>query len=199
LIAKRLLDLIVSAIGIVMLAPLALIISIAIKIDSEGPVLFRQARVGQFGKIFRIRKFRTMVTKAESMGSLITTGDDPRITAIGAFLRRYKLDELPQLLDVFVGDMSLVGPRPEVQKYVDFYPAHLKPILLSVKPGITDPASVKFRSENELLTGAENPHDIYIKEILPQKIALHLEYIRDRSLLNDVLIIVKTVKAVAFG
>lgn len=168
MVAKRIFDLLFSLMGILVLAPIFLAIAVWIKVDSPGSVFFRQVRVGQFGKEFRIYKFRTMVTNAEALGKQITVGEDPRITDCGRFLRKYKLDELPQLFNVLKGDMSLVGSRPEVPKYVALYtPEQLK--VLELPPGITDLASIRFRNESELLAQAENPEEFYVKEIMPQK------------------------------
>lgn len=193
---KRLLDLTVSAAGLLVLAPLLLIIAAMIKLDSRGPVFFRQERVGQFGKPFRIHKFRTMGVDAAARGGAITVGADPRVTRIGRFLRKYKLDELPQLIDVLFGQMSLVGPRPEVPLYVAYYPRDVKELVLSVKPGITDRASIEFKDENEILGQATDPHRAYVEEILPIKLAYYVEYVRSRSLLSDIKIIASTLVAI---
>ena len=166
-------------------------IAIVIKLDSPGPVFFRQERVGQFGRPFRIYKFRTMVTDAERLGAQVTTGDDPRITGLGRFLRKYKIDELPQLINVIIGDMSLVGPRPEVPRYVEAFHEDYKDIL-TVKPGITDFASLEYKDENELLKSAENPEEQYLKEILPAKIAFYRKYLREQSIATDIKLIFKT-------
>jgi lipopolysaccharide/colanic/teichoic acid biosynthesis glycosyltransferase len=162
-------------------------------IDSKGPIFFRQERVGFQGINFRIHKFRTMVLNAEKKGKQITVGEDSRITTVGSFLRKYKLDELPQLIDVLVGDMSLVGPRPEVPKYIDCYSDDEKYDVLSVKPGITDNASIEFRNENELLASSNDPEATYINEVLPKKIALYRKYVRECSFFGDVAIIFKTI------
>ena len=155
--SKRLFDLIFASFGLAILSPLLFLMAVWIKFDSTGSIFFRQERVGQYGKTFRIYKFRTMVTDAEKRGLQITVGNDSRITRSGAFLRRYKLDELPQLIDVVIGKMSLVGPRPEVPKYVAYYPSDVRDIVLSVKPGITDLASIEFKDENTLLGKSANP------------------------------------------
>ena len=192
MLAKRIFDLISSAIGLLILSPIFAIVAIWIKLDSSGPILFKQTRVGYAEKNFQICKFRTMVVNAEAIGAQITTGGDPRITKIGKFLRKYKLDELPQLLNVLMGEMSVVGPRPEVPKYVNLYNAEQKKVF-QVLPGITDLASLEFRNENELLVGKDNAEEFYIQEIMPRKLLLNLEYIDRVSLLFDLKIIAKTI------
>ena len=193
MIVKRLFDLVVVIPSIVVFIPLFFLIGIVIKLDSNGPVFFRQIRVGKSGKEFSIFKFRTMIVDAEAKGLQISTSTDSRITKTGAVLRKYKLDELPQLIDVLVGDMSLVGPRPEVSKYIDCYSDDEKHDVLSVKPGITDNASIEFRNENELLASSDDPEATYINEVLPKKIALYRKYVRERSFFGDVAIIFKTI------
>ena len=190
---KRLFDFIASFYGLILLSPIFVLAALWIKIDSRGPIFFRQERVGFQGVLFRIHKFRTMVLDAEKKGKQITVGADSRITTVGSFLRKYKLDELPQLIDVLVGDMSLVGPRPEVPKYIDCYSDDEKHDVLSVKPGITDNASIEFRDENELLASSKDPEATYISEVLPKKIALYRQYVRERSFFGDVAIIFKTI------
>jgi len=190
---KRLFDFIASFYGLILLSPIFVLAALWIKIDSRGPVFFRQERVGFQGSLFRIHKFRTMVLDAEKKGKQITVGTDSRITTAGVFLRKYKLDELPQLIDVLVGDMSLVGPRPEVPKYIDCYSDNEKHDVLSVKPGITDNASIEFRDENELLASSKDPEATYIYEVLPKKISLYRKYVRERSFFGDVAIIFKTI------
>jgi lipopolysaccharide/colanic/teichoic acid biosynthesis glycosyltransferase len=190
--AKRLFDLFASGIGLLLLAPFFLVIALAIKLESPGQVFFRQERVGRFGKIFRIHKFRTMATDSEKRGLLITVGADARITRIGAVLRKSKLDELAQLFDVFIGHMSLVGPRPEVPHYVALYPAEARALVQSVKPGITDWASIKFKDENEILGRSEDPHSAYINEVLPIKIGFYKDYVRSRTFFGDLRIIFAT-------
>lgn len=197
MIAKRLFDLFFALPGLALLFPLFLFIAIWIKFDSSGPVFFRQERVGQLGRLFRIYKFRTMCLDAEAKGRQITVGEDPRITASGRFLRRYKLDELPQLLNVLAGDMSLVGPRPEVPRYVEMYPAELKNKVLSVPPGITDYASIEYRGENAILGKAADPDKAYIEEIMPAKLAYCERYVAERSLWVDFVIIIRTLKALS--
>ena len=189
---KRAFDLLASASGLVVLAPLMLLIAVAVKLDSPGPVLFRQERVGRNGRIFRIRKFRTMVRDAPRLGGAITVGRDPRITRVGHVLRRYKLDELPQLIDVLLGDMSLVGPRPEVPKYVALYPPGIRERVLSVRPGLTDNASLAYIDENAQLAGAADPEREYVEKILPEKLRLYVEYVDNRSLALDLSIIGRT-------
>jgi len=190
---KRLFDFIASFFGLILLAPIFVLAALWIKIDSRGPIFFRQERVGFQGEGFRIHKFRTMVLDAEKKGKQITVGADSRITTVGSFLRKYKLDEIPQLIDVLAGDMSLVGPRPEVSKYIDCYSDDEKFDVLSVKPGITDNASIEFRDENELLASSKDPEATYISEVLPKKIALYRQYVRERSFFGDVAIIFKTI------
>jgi len=199
MIAKRLFDLFFSLSGLLILAPVFSIVAIWIKLDSPGPVLFRQVRVGRFGKLFRIFKFRTMCVNAEEKGRQITVGEDPRITRSGRFLRRNKLDELPQLLNVVKGEMSLVGPRPEVPRYVEFYPERLRSIILSVQPGITDFASIEYKEENALLGQAKDPDRVYITEVMPIKLRYYERYVEERSLCLDAKLIIKTLRALAPG
>ena len=195
MIAKRIFDLAASTLGLLLLAPVLLVLALWIKLDSAGPVFFRQVRVGQFGKTFRIHKFRTMVSDAEKKGLQITVGADARITRVGHWLRNYKLDELPQLLDVWLGHMSLVGPRPEVPRYVDCYPAAVRDIVLSVRPGITDKASIEFKDENLILGCAVDPDRAYVEEVLPIKLAYYQEYVNSRSFCGDIALILKTLRA----
>lgn len=199
MIAKRAFDLVVSAVGLVLLAPLLTIVAVLIRLDSPGPVFFRQERVGRHGRPFRIHKFRTMRHARPEAGLAITVGTDPRVTRLGAALRRYKIDELPQLIDVLLGDMSLVGPRPEVPEYVVCYSEADREIVLSVRPGITDRASLEFSNESELLAIAEDPHRFYIDEVLPIKLRYYREYVASRSLIGDLRIILDTVAKVFFG
>ena len=194
MIVKRLFDLFFSLIGIILLLPIFILIAVWIKLDSQGPVFFRQQRVGQFGKTFHIFKFRTMCLFAEAKGKQITVGKDPRITRCGIFLRRYKLDELPQLINVILGEMSLVGPRPEVPKYVALYPSIMLDQVLSVPPGITDYASIEYRDENSILGRAADPERTYIEEVLPIKLVFYQRYVRERSLWIDIKLIIKTLK-----
>ncbi|OHX18202.1 sugar transferase [Chromobacterium sphagni] len=189
--AKRLFDLAASACGLLALALPLLLVALWVKLDSPGPVFFRQVRVGRNGTLFRIHKFRTMQVNTEQLGQL-TVGADSRVTGAGRILRKTKLDELPQLLDVLFGDMSLVGPRPEVPKYVAHYPDEVRDIVLSVRPGITDWASIKMIDENEILGRAADPERAYIDEILPQKLAYCVRYAETHSLTGDIRIIVAT-------
>jgi lipopolysaccharide/colanic/teichoic acid biosynthesis glycosyltransferase len=190
--AKRLFDLLGSTFGLLALAPMLLLLAVLIKLDSPGPIFFRQVRVGRWGKLFRIHKFRTMVTDAEPRGLQITVGNDARVTRLGKWLRKYKLDELPQLLDVWLGDMSLVGPRPEVPLYVAFYPTNVRDLVLSVRPGITDRASIEFKDENEILGRAAEPHRAYLEEVLPIKLKYCVEYIETNSFFGDIKLILRT-------
>ncbi len=194
--AKRLFDLLLSSIGLLLLAPLLLLIALLIKLDSPGPVMFRQERVGRFGKPFRIHKFRTMRHEPAGQGLQITVGADRRITRVGGFLRASKLDELPQLFDVWLGDMSLVGPRPEVPRYVAHYPAALREKVLSVRPGITDIASIEYRDESAVLARAADPEHAYVHEVLPHKLALAARYVERSSLWLDMWLIWRTVVAI---
>lgn len=198
-IFKRTFDVIVSGVGLVLLAPVMAIAAVAVRIDTPGPILFRQPRVGRFGQPFTINKFRTMVVRSAKAGQEITLYKDPRVTRTGAFLRRWKLDELPQLWNVFRGDMSLVGPRPEVPKYVALYPQHDREILLSVRPGITDLASIKYRSEAEMLANVSDPERFYREVIIPDKLAMGVEYARTVTLPRDIAIILQTLLTVARG
>lgn len=188
---KRIFDVIASGLGLIVLSPLFLILAIWIKLDSKGPVFYRQVRVGHKNKDFLIFKFRSMRVGADK-GSLVTIGGhDPRVTRSGYFIRKFKFDELPQLINVFLGDMSLVGPRPEVRHYVDYWtPVQMH--VLDVRPGITDPASIKFRNENELMEKAEDPEKYYIEVIMQEKIKLYLEYVEKHSFFYDLGLIFKT-------
>ncbi len=188
---KRLFDLLLSGLGLLLLAPLLLALAWWIRLDSPGPALFRQERVGQHGRRFRIHKFRTMRTEAG--GLPLTVGVDPRITRAGHFLRRHKLDELPQLIDVFKGDMSLVGPRPEVPRYVELYPAELREQALAVRPGITDPASLAHLDEAALLAAASDPERDYIERVLPAKLAAAVAYSQQATLGSDLRLLARTV------
>lgn len=188
---KRLFDIVASGLGLIVLSPLFLVLAIWIKLDSKGPVFYRQVRVGYKNKDFRIFKFRSMRVGADK-GSLVTIGGhDPRVTKSGYFIRKFKFDELPQLINVFLGDMSLVGPRPEVRHYVDYWTPEQMHVL-DVRPGITDPASIKFRNENELMEQAEDPEKYYIEVIMQEKIKLYLEYVEKHSFLYDIGLIFKT-------
>lgn len=188
---KRLFDVLVSGVGLIVLSPLFLFLAIWIKMDSKGPVFYRQVRVGRINKDFRIFKFRSMHVGADK-GSLVTIGGhDSRITRSGYFIRKFKFDELPQLINVFLGDMSLVGPRPEVRHYVDYWTPEQMHVL-DVRPGITDPASIKFRNENELMEKAEDPERYYIEVIMQEKIKLYLEYVDKHNFWYDLALIFKT-------
>lgn len=192
---KRAFDLIASGAGLVVGSPLFLAAALAIKVDDPaGPVFFRQQRVGLGGRLFRIHKFRSM--SVANSGSLVTSANDARITRVGAVLRKSKLDELPQLIDVFVGDMSLVGPRPEVPKYVAMWGEEAAAEILSVRPGITDPASITYRNEQDDLAGADDPEQHYVEVILPRKVALYRDYVRTNSVLGDLALIWQTLVAV---
>ena len=192
---KRLFDIVASGCGLLVLSPVLLVVAIWIKLDSRGPVFYRQVRVGYKNKDFRIFKFRSMRMGADKVSLVAIGGRDPRITRSGYFIRKYKLDELPQLINVFVGDMSLVGPRPEVRHYVDYWTPEQMHVL-EVRPGITDPASIKFRNENELMGKAENPEEYYINVIMQEKIKLYLEYVENASFLYDLKLIFKTFKVI---
>jgi len=193
--AKRLFDIIFSILGIIILSPFLILISIVIVLTSRGGALYRQVRVGKNGKQFKLFKFRSMHKGSDKSGSLTVGMRDSRITAIGFYLRKYKLDELPQLFNVFMGNMSFVGPRPEVPEYVALYDAEQKEVL-KVKPGMTDYASIAYSKENELLDKAQNPEELYIKQIMPDKLKLNLRYIQDMSLETDIKLIFKTMKKI---
>lgn len=193
---KRIFDFLASLGGLIFLLPLLIMIGIWIKIDSQGPVFFRQVRVGQHGKLFRIHKFRSMRLESENKGKLTVGTNDSRITRSGTFIRKYKIDELPQLIDVFKGDMSLVGPRPEVPEYIAAYPQEIKDKVLSVKPGITDNASILMVDENEILAKYDDPHHGYLTEVLPIKQKLYVDYIDNQSFVGDLGIIFKTIRKI---
>jgi lipopolysaccharide/colanic/teichoic acid biosynthesis glycosyltransferase len=194
--AKRLVDLLVAAFGLLVLSPFFALIAIAIKLDSKGPVFFRQERVGRYGRPFRIFKFRTMTVTARDAGLQITVAGDARITSVGQFLRRYKLDELPQLIDVLRGTMSLVGPRPEVPKYVEQYSHEHRERLLSVRPGITDFASLRFRNESDILAQAADPERAYVEAILPEKLRVASNYVEHASMAADLRALGLTLRTV---
>ena len=192
---KRLFDVVASGCGLLVLSPLFLLLAVWIKLDSAGPVFYRQTRVGRYNRDFRLYKFRSMRVGADRQGLITVGGHDPRITQSGYFIRKYKLDELPQLINVFIGDMSLVGPRPEVRKYVDMYtPEQLH--VLDVRPGITDMASIRYRNENELLAQATDPDKYYIEVIMPDKLHINLEYVARHSFWFDITLIFKTFKEI---
>ena len=192
---KRLFDILASRCGLLVLSPIFIIVAIWIKLDSPGPVFYRQTRVGRHNKDFRIFKFRSMRVGSDK-GSLVTIGGrDPRVTRSGYFIRKFKIDELPQLINVFTGDMSLVGPRPEVRHYVNYWtPEQMR--VLDVRPGITDPASIRFRNENELLEKAQDPERYYIDVIMQEKIKLYLEYVEKSSFWYDIKLIFQTFKVI---
>lgn len=192
---KRLFDIVCSFIGLLILLPLFILISLAIVLGSRGGIFYLQSRVGKNNRDFKLFKFRTMRSGSDKKGLLTVGGRDPRITAIGYYLRRYKLDELPQLLNVLLGSMSLVGPRPEVRKYVDLYTEEQRKVLL-VKPGITDYASLQYFSENDLLAASNDPEHTYIHEIMPAKLALNKTYISEAGLVTDLRIIARTLKRI---
>jgi len=200
---KRLFDLVVAGTCLVLLCPLLLAIAAWIKLDSRGPVFFRQQRVGRGGALFRIHKFRTMrhvdaPAEASAHGPQITVGDDARVTRAGRFLRRAKLDELPQLIDVLAGTMSLVGPRPEVPRYVALYPPGLRDKVLSVRPGITDPASLRFADESALLARAADPEREYVDVVMPEKLAAAIAYAEQATLTSDLRVIGQTLCSLLF-
>ncbi|MCE3259551.1 MAG: wcaJ [Bacteroidetes bacterium] len=195
---KRLFDIICSLLGILVLSPLLLVLFLAVAINSGFPVFYLQTRVGKNNKDFKLFKFRTMFLDSDKKGLLTVGGRDPRITPVGYFLRKYKLDELPQLFNVLTGDMSLVGPRPEVRKYVEMYSMEQKQVL-QVKPGITDYASLEYINENELLSKSSNPEQTYIDEVMPAKLQLNMKYIREAGLSTDLKIILKTIRKIVKG
>jgi lipopolysaccharide/colanic/teichoic acid biosynthesis glycosyltransferase len=193
---KRLFDLIVSIPSLVALSPLMVVVAIWIKFDSAGPVIFRQERIGLGGTPFNILKFRTMTHGSERAESLLTSADDARITQCGKILRRFKIDELPQFLNVALGQMSIVGPRPEVRKYVELYPDDVRQRVLSVRPGITDNTAIRFRNENALLTGVEDKEREYVERILPIKLSMYESYVENQSLSGDLTLIFQTIGSV---
>ncbi len=193
--AKRAFDFIFSLLGLVLFSPILLLIAVAIKLDSKGPVFYRGVRFGRLGKSIRMYKFRSMVADAERQGPLATPLGDPRITRVGRFLRDYKLDELPQLINVLMGEMSFVGPRPEAPLYFDYYTKEEREAVLSVRPGMTDYGSLRFHDEGKLITG-EDPIRVYIDKIKPEKVKLQLEYIRRQSLGEDLRIILQTLRTI---
>lgn len=193
---KRFFDVVVAGIGVVVLSPVMAIIACVVRVTSPGPAIFRQTRIGRGFVPFTILKFRTMVTEAPRMGPAITAGGDPRITPFGRLLRATKLDELPQLFNVLRGDMSLVGPRPEVPEYVELFRDEFA-VILHVRPGITDPASIVYRDEGNLLQMVSDPREEYVKRILPRKLHLAREYCRRPTVIGDIGIIVRTLCAIA--
>lgn len=191
---KRLFDIAASSIGLLITAPISALAGIAIRVESPGPVLFVQGRVGLDGQEIKVHKFRTM--RASVAGPMVTRQGDPRITRTGAVLRKAKIDELPQLWDVLRGRMSIVGPRPEVREYVEQWPAELRPVILSVRPGITDPATIMLRNEQELLAQQPDPARFYVDVLLPQKAQMYADYVSERSLRGDVGLIFSTLRAI---
>lgn len=193
--AKRIFDLFFSGIGLIIISPIFMLLSLLISLDSKGGIFYKQVRIGKNMRPFKLFKFRTMYANSDKKG-LLTVGDnDNRITRVGYYLRKYKLDELPQLINVFIGDMSFVGPRPEVEKYVKLYNNEQQKVL-SVKPGITDWASIQYVNESELLARSSEPEKTYINEIMPAKLAINLEYVKQNNLLIDIKIILYTFKAI---
>ena len=192
---KRLFDILASGVGLICLSPLFAVLAVWIKCDSRGPVFYRQVRVGGGNRDFRLFKFRSMRPDSDKLGLITVGGHDPRVTRSGYYIRKYKLDEFPQLINVFKGDMSLVGPRPEVRKYVDMYtPEQMR--VLSVRPGITSLASIRYRNENEILAKADDPDRCYIEKIMPDKLAIDLEYVDKASLWNDIKLIFSTFREI---
>ena len=191
---KRIFDIVSSLFGLIVLSPFMLIIAILIKIDSKGPIFFKQVRVTKNGREFKIFKYRTMKIGSDKY-SQITVGKDSRITKVGDFLRKYKLDEIPQLINVLIGDMSLVGPRPEVPKYVALYTKEQREIL-KVRAGITDYASIEFSNENDILANETDPEKAYIEKIMPRKIELNKKYLSEISVMTDIKIILLTIKKI---
>ena len=189
---KRLFDVVVAAVLLLLLAPILLAIAVSIRVTSRGPVIFRQERVGRGGRTFAIYKFRSMVANAASIGSPLTIGEDPRITRVGRFLRRTKLDELPQLANVIAGDMSLVGPRPEIAKFVALYPRGARERVLSVRPGVTDEAAIELIDEAQLLASSTDPEWAYVHEILPRKLEVYERYVATHTLWLDLKILGRT-------
>lgn len=192
---KRFFDLVTSGLGLLVLSPLFLVLAVWIKCDSAGPVFYRQVRVGRNNRDFKLYKFRSMRVGSDRKGLITIGGHDPRVTRSGYYIRRYKLDELPQLINVFVGDMSLVGPRPEVRKYVGLYTPEQMRVLV-VRPGITDLASIRYRNENELLEQVDDPDRYYVDVIMQDKLRINLEYVASHSFWGDLKLICQTFKAV---
>lgn len=192
---KRFADFTIALLGLILFSPLLIVIAILLKIDSTGPVFYRQVRVARFNKDFKIFKFRTMFVDSDKKGLLTIGGRDSRVTKIGYYLRKSKLDELPQLINVILGDMSFVGPRPEVRTYVELYTEVQKKVL-NVRPGITDLASIEFRNENELLEEQENPNKFYKDVIMQKKLKINLDYLEKRNLIKDFGVVLKTFKVI---
>jgi lipopolysaccharide/colanic/teichoic acid biosynthesis glycosyltransferase len=198
-ILKRAIDIVAAALGILLLVPSLAIVAVAIKLDSPGPVFFRQTRVGRGGGTFRIFKFRTMCVGAEQLGAKLTVSDDPRVTRVGRFLRRSKIDELPQLINVLIGEMSLVGPRPESPEYMNFYSAEQRARILRLRPGVTDFASILLRDESSLFPPCQDPVDIYRRQIIPLKWRCYDRYFREMGVLTDLRIILATLALLFVG
>jgi lipopolysaccharide/colanic/teichoic acid biosynthesis glycosyltransferase len=196
-VLKRIFDILLSALGLLLLMPIFILVIIWVKFDSRGPAFYKQVRVGQYGRDFKLLKFRSMRMGSDKSGLLTIGGRDPRVTRSGYFIRKYKIDELPQLINVLIGEMSLVGPRPEVRKYVDLYSAEQQKVLL-VKPGLTDLASLEYFNENELLAQSTDPERTYIDSVMPDKLKLNLKYIDQAGLKADVKIILRTIYRVVF-
>ena len=192
---KRIFDIVASGIGLILLSPLFVILAIWIKFDSIGPVFYKQVRVGRNNMDFQLFKFRSMRVGSDKKGLITVGGHDPRITRSGYYIRKYKLDEFPQLINVFKGDMSLVGPRPEVRKYVDMYTEEQMHVL-DVRPGITDLASIRYRNENELLERVNDPDKYYVEVIMPDKLRINLEYVARHSFTFDIRLIFQTFRAI---
>lgn len=199
MVFKRAFDIVAALVGLTLVGLPMILVAVWIKLDSPGPIFFRQERVGRGGRLFRIHKFRTMRVDAERIGPQLTVGRDPRLTRAGELIRAHRLDELPQFFDVLLGHMSVVGPRPDVPRYVEMYPPQWKDRVLSVRPGMTDPASLEFRGEAELLARAEDPEREYREVILPRKLALAAAYADRASLASDLAIIGRTVKVLFLG
>lgn len=192
---KRLFDIIASGLGLIVLSPLFAVLAVWIKADSKGPVFYRQTRVGRGNRDFQLFKFRSMRPDSDKLGLITVGGHDPRVTRSGYYIRKYKLDEFPQLINVFTGDMSLVGPRPEVRKYVDMYtPEQMR--VLTVRPGITSLASIHYRNENDILAAADDPDRCYIEQVMPDKLAIDLEYVDRATLWNDIKLIFATFREI---
>jgi lipopolysaccharide/colanic/teichoic acid biosynthesis glycosyltransferase len=199
MVLKRLLDIVASALGLIILMPVMIVVGIIIKLDSPGPVFFRQERLGLGGRTFRILKFRSMVAGAARSGTALTVCADSRITRVGMFLRRRKLDELPQLVNVLTGDMSIVGPRPEVPEFMEFYSLDQRTIILSMRPGLTDYAAIRFRDESSLLDQKRDPVEVYRREIMPVKFAHYEQYSREIGIVNDLRIVFATILLLVTG
>ncbi len=195
---KRVFDIVASGVGLIVLSPLFLVLAIWIKLDSRGPVFYRQVRVGRGNKDFCLFKFRSMRPGSDKLGLITVGGHDLRVTHSGYYIRKYKLDEFPQLINVFIGDMSLVGPRPEVRKYVDMYtPEQMR--VLDVRPGITSLASICYRNENDILAAASDPDRAYVEQVMPDKLAIDLEYVAHATLWIDIKLIFSTFKEIIVG